>query len=170
MATNLEFIKSASGTASTLDVTDLFSDRYDVYKIVIPTFSRTTANWNLEMRLLNSSGTPITTLYDNAGLIMVSYGAFGEHRNPNNDCFDVIGYNTTDVGFGAVMYIYNPYDSSSYTFLQQQSLGWVNGSGLAGYKVIGVHKSAQQITGVQFGIYQSAGIMNNIEVSVYGVK
>ena len=36
MATNLEFIKSATGTSVTsLDVTDCFSADYDVYKVTL---------------------------------------------------------------------------------------------------------------------------------------
>ena len=35
MATNLEFIKSLTSTASSLSVTDCFSANYDVYYIII---------------------------------------------------------------------------------------------------------------------------------------
>ena len=37
MSTNLEFIKSANTTTnvSSLSVTDCFSDKYDVYKVIL---------------------------------------------------------------------------------------------------------------------------------------
>ena len=170
MATNLQFIKSASGTASTLDVTNCFSDKYDVYKLVIPTFEVSNTSNSVHIRLLDSSSTVISASeYDNAGLVVLSYSSFTETRETGQSYIRYIGYSTVnvDVGIGATIYVYNPYDSSSYTFLQYQASGWVNGSGLAGYKSVNVHKSAEQITGFQLSAGTST--MDNIEVSVYGL-
>ena len=41
MATELQFIKSASGSGvSSLSVTDCFSEKYDVYAMTIPTLDQ----------------------------------------------------------------------------------------------------------------------------------
>ena len=46
--------------------------------------------------------------------------------------------------------------------------GAVGSSGLIGNKGIGVHKSAEQITG--FNLFPNSGTYDTIEVLVYGVE
>ena len=170
MATNLKFIKSASGTSvSTLDVTDCFSDDYDVYAFSIAKVVSTGSGY-INLRFLDSGGTVITTSnYDYANLILLSYSSFLEQREQNNNAIDRIMRRdaTSAQNGGGFHYIFNPYDSSSYTFYQGQSGGSIiTGSGLVGLKSIGVHKSAEQITGFQI----NAAAALTLEVSVYGVK
>jgi phage terminase large subunit-like protein len=170
MATNLEFIKSASGTqVSTLDVTDCFSDKYDVYKI---TFNGTNTNTNgiySAFRVI-VGGTAQASGYDNATLFLKSYQAFTEERRPSAGDFENVSYMGTGNNngtFGSVIYIFNPYDSSSYTFAKYQSS---NDIGL-GSKTIAVYKVADQVTGLQFkpeNAYSSAKF--DMDISVYGVK
>ena len=69
--------------------------------------------------------------------------------------------------FGSVIYIFNPYDSSSYTFAKYQSSGDIG----LGSKTIAVYKVADQVTGLQFkpeNAYSSAKF--DMDISVYGVK
>ena len=173
MATNLEFIKSVSGSSvGTLDVTDIFSADYDVYKITIAKMEQTANGWN-EMRFLDSGGTSITASeYDIATLELKSYASFTEYRATNANRFETINYSGTgsSVAGALTMYIYNPYDSSSYTFASWQSNGFRTGLGAIGGKVIGVHKSAEQLSGVHFISGGSGSVFTNLDVSVYGVK
>ena len=68
------------------------------------------------------------------------------------------------------MYIYNPFDSSSFTFYTVQSSFIVlGGTTLEGYKKIGVLKLAQQLSGIKFTCGNS-GTYDNITVNIYGVK
>ena len=74
---------------------------------------------------------------------------------------------SNDGTFGSVIYIFNPYDSSSYTFAKYQSSGDIG----LGSKTIGVYKVADQVTGLQFkpeNAYASAKF--DMDISVYGVK
>ena len=169
MATNLEFIKSVSSTASSVSVTDCFSDKYDVYQLIIPNYENTTGTNNYRMRLLDSVGSPISSAeYDIATLILDSAVAFTETKNTGLTFIQYFPVTTTsDVGVGTTIYVYNPNDSSSFTFLNWQGTAWA-GTKLYGYKGIAVHKSAEQITG--FEVFASAGTMDNFQVSVYGVK
>ena len=173
MATELQFIKSATGTSvGSLDVTNCFSDKYDVYKIVISKMEQTANGWN-EMRFLDSGGSSITASeYDIATLELKDYASFSEYRATNANRFETINYSGTGsaVAGALTMYIYNPYDSSSYTFASWQSNGFRTGLGQIGAKVIGVHKSAVQISGVHFISGGSGSVFTNLEVSVYGVK
>jgi len=168
---NLEFIKSTTGSSVTsLDVTDCFSADYDVYQINLVQFDRSTTGF-ATIRLLDSGGTVITANeYDFAFLNMTSYSAFSEIKATNTSYIDGLAYSQTtalDTTTGAVWNIFNPYDSSSYTFTKGQASAMVDGYGVVGYKNIGLHKSAEQITGFQ--IYTNA-VSFNATVNVYGVK
>ena len=170
MAGSLEFIKSATGSSVTsLDITDCFNANYDVYQINLVQFDRSTTG-SAGLRLLDSTGTIITqNEYDFAYMNMRSYSTFAESRATNTSVLDGMAYSQTtalDTTTGAVWNIFNPYDSSSYTFSKGQSSVMVDGYGVVGYKAIGVHKSAEQITGFQ--IYTNA-VSFNATVKVYGL-
>ena len=79
MATELQFIKSASATSVTaIQITDCFSADYDVYKVVID--SDNASNADLYTRVINDSGTVISTgsKYDFASLELNAGSSFGE--------------------------------------------------------------------------------------------
>jgi hypothetical protein len=172
MATNLEFIKSASGTSVTsLDVTDCFSATYDVYFFSLTKIKRASADNFIFIRFLDSGGTVISASeYDHAQLELRAYTTFNEGRQTGNNRISGISYgssNTADIG-GVSLYVFNPFSSSSYTFVESQSSSFRASNGGFGLKTIGVHKSAEQISGVRF---QADGVnLDTIEVSVFGVK
>ena len=171
MAGSLEFIKSASGTSvSSLSVTDCFSAKYDVYAFFIVK-QDTTADVDTHLRFIDSGGSVISNLeYDTALLGLLSYAGFTEGRATNADRIYNIqrGETVSAENGGSIHYIFNPYDSSSYTFHQTSGAGAVGSSGLIGNKGIGVHKVAEQITG--FNLFPNSGSYDYLEVSVYGVK
>ena len=168
MAGNLEFIKSATGSSvSSLSVTDCFSDKYNVYMVSITKLDRTTAQY-LRLKVIDSGGVDSTSNYDLAALEMESSTSFAEIKNTNQDQFTSIQYQGTgaDDGAGVSMYVFNPFNSSSYTFFQSQSVGYYS-SGLIGYKMIGVHTVAEQILGLEF--FPTSGTFD-LTINVYGVK
>ncbi len=173
MAGSLELIKSASGTSvSSLSVTDCFSDKFDVYMVSISKFDYISTSNAGGMRFIDSGGSVISdSEYDHADLQMRSYASFQELRSTGGTSM-LVGIdsaggqleNTT--GFTA--FIYNPFDSSSFTFTNFQNSDFTSGSGGIGYKGIGVHKSAEQITGVNFFNRGTGNI--SATINVYGVK
>jgi hypothetical protein len=170
MATNLEFIKSASGSGvSSLDVTDCFSDKYDVYYVSIADIDYSTSAAG-KFRYLDSGGTVIDQAeYDFCYLQLRAYAAFQEIRGTGQTSIfygdDTTG-GTAETG-GTSMYIFNPYDSSSYTFYSSQHSNTTSNNGI-GAKIIGVHKSTEQLSGIRF--LPSAGTYDNITANIYGVK
>ena len=68
----------------------------------------------------------------------------------------------------ASMYIFNPYNSSSFTFLISQANG-KNSSDFYGAKTIGVHQVAETIRGFQ--LYESDGTrtFGGGQINVYGL-
>ena len=168
MATNLQFIKSVSGTSvSSLSVTDCFSDKYDVYQITVVESDTSGTGWQ-KINFIDSGGIDTTANYDYANLQLLTYAGFGENRYTNQTNFPLIWYqdeNPTDFG-GFTGYVFNPYDSSSYTFALSQNTFHTT-SGLGSNKFIGVHKVAETIRGINLS---STETMNAVEISVYGVK
>ena len=171
MATNLQFIKSASGSSvSSLSVTNCFNSKYNVYAFFIVK-QETSANGDTHLRFIDSGGSVISASeYDTAQFSLTSYSSFSEGRATSSDrIFNVQrGETVSEENGGSIHYIFNPNDSSSFTFHQVSAGGAVGSSGLIGNKGIGVHKSAEQITG--FNLFPNSGTYDTIEVLVYGVE
>jgi hypothetical protein len=66
-------------------------------------------------------------------------------------------------------YVFNPYDSSSYTFTKSQMAG-KNSGDFYGNKGIGVHKSAETIRGLQLYESDAARTFGGGQINIYGVK
>jgi len=172
MASNLQFIKSVSSTSSVTNVsiTDCFSADYDVYFLTCADLDLNGAGGEpINVRFINSGGSVISSAeYDYAQLQLRYASAFTVARGTASTSIQYgLGY-STDVNNGAMgasAYIYNPYDSSSYTFLTGQQ---TTDSGADGSKQIGVHKSAQQLSGVN--IFVTNGTIERLSASIYGVK
>ena len=172
MATSLQFIKSATCTSATssLQVTDCFSAKYDVYKVILKVDS-VTAEAGTNIRLIDSGGVDSTANYDNASLYMKSTTSFSELQGTGETSWEYTMYNEGSVGGFFVMYVYNPFDSSSFTFAQSQLASHYIASStstLIGRKGIFVHKVAEQITGIE--ATQSSSRLENATLVVYGVK
>ena len=173
MVGSLEFIKNVNGSSnvSSFDVTNVFSDKYDVYKIVT-TITTDSAFLEVPMRLLDSGGSQISSAeYDNAFLELRSSTTFGEGRATGDT--EIIRPMRTGSGSAAagnnIIYIYNPFDSSSFTFLHYQVSAFSTSTPqLGGQKGIGVHKSAETISGFKY--FVSSNNITSHNVSVYGVK
>ena len=172
MATNLEFIQEfeVTGTVQTLDCDNIFSDRYDVYYLTVALKESSAGNdqW-IRIRLIDNAGSVISDLeYDYAQLTMPSNSAFFDTTRGTSQAqilYGGIGY-SDDTGNGGSLYVYNPYNSSSYTFLQAQA-GSTVGNVLYGTKGISVHKSAETIRGIRL---LTTAFWGSGKVSVYGVK
>ena len=168
MVGSLEFIKSeTSGSAiSSFDVDNIFSDKYDVYMLQLEC-GNGSATQNVQIRFRTSGGSTISTsTYDNAGLDMTSNASFTEQRGAANTILRAL---VTQAGNGnsGTLYIINPYDSSSYTFVLEQQANFFS-SKLLGRKSIAVEKTAQSYTGLNF--FPASGTVDNIKVVAYGVK
>jgi hypothetical protein len=173
MAGSLEFIKNFNGSSnvSVVDVTNVFSDKYDVYKVV--TEMTTDASFHpVDMRLFDSGGTIINQAeYDYAFIELRSSTTFGIGQNTGQT--QILRPMRTGSGAAAVgnnvLYFFNPYNSSSYTFLNMQVSAYSTGTPQSGgQKGIAVHKSAETITGFRY--FVTSDNITSHNVSVYGVK
>ena len=172
MATELQFITKQSITtpANNFQITNCFSANYDVYKIVISKLDNASTAIQRLRFIKSDDSVDSTSNYDYAVNYQRSWSTVLEQRATNGTYIDYISSQTngTEVGIGLVLDCFNPYDSSSYTFLNFQNSSFMAGSGNRVTKGIGVNTVAQSITGFQ--MLNSSGNYDTLEVSVYGVK
>jgi hypothetical protein len=171
MATNLEFITKVEFTTETLITVDnVFSDKYDTYKIVY--FGDTgdsSSDSNIGFRFINTSGTTDTgSNYDWAFEKMLAHAGFQGPKTTGGTFIFCHQQDSSTVGSAFIGYVHNPYDTSSYTFTQTQSSSQLGSNPLVGLKGIGVHKVAQANRG--FVIFGYSTTAEGGHISVYGVK
>ena len=151
---NLRLLNETEITSSisSITVNNLFSSDFDIYKIVWNNISTTgTVYTEIKLRFVNSSGSIITTAnYDYAHLLMATNTSFSEVRATNQtQLANFTGYFTDQAPEGneGVAYIFNPFSSSSYSFVINQNFG-----GYAGInrieKYIGVLTETTPLTGI----------------------
>ena len=159
---------------TTVNVTDVFSADFDIYKVTLENFNVQTAIDYFYMKLLDSAGSVIgTSTYDCASLLMRSHNTFVERRHTNNSAglFPTTYLLETNTArqYDGAMYVFNPYNSSSYTFLLNQSAQDYGGN-QRGHKGIGVEKTAQIVTGMQFVVGILGGTLANGKIRTYGLR
>ena len=164
---NLRLINETEVTSgvSTANVTDIFSADFDIYKVDISDMAGANAYWYL--RLINSSGSVITTTYDNATLLMKSNTTFSEYRGTNTASMWATSNISYSDGNSGVFYFFNPFSSSSYTFMLGQETGY-GFSASRTNKNIGVYKNTESITGISILNYSST--FSSGTIRTYGLR
>jgi len=167
---NLRLINetSASSVAS-ISVNDIFTSDFDIYKVVINNLDIATANY-MRLRFVNSSGSVISASnYDYAFLSMTANTTFAEGRSTNNVFISINesqGSGTAD-GTGLVFYVFNPFSSSSYTFVLNQSSTFT-GTYNRNTKGIAVLKQTASMTGIN--MFSASGNIDDITIKTYGLR
>ena len=144
---------SITSGVSTVNITDVFSADFDIYKIVISGMTTVgTTQTSPDFRFINSSGSVISASnYDYAHLIMRSDASSTEQRATSQAQFYRFQAESVDQApdsQGNVAYIFNPFSSSSYSFALYQSMTSAATLHLA-MKGIGVLKQTASMTGFQ---------------------
>ena len=160
-----------TSSVESINITDVFSADFDIYKITASDISTTgTDPTGLDLRFINSSGSVITTNYDYAFLNMQANAVYTEIRATNSDSFDnFVGIaDQSPETIGCVAYFFNPYSSNSYTFAIHQISGTNTGSS-KNYKGIGVLKQTATISGFQVLTTESRAF-NSGFIRTYGLR
>jgi hypothetical protein len=163
---NLRLINKTEITSSvsSVNVTDVFSADFDIYKIVTNGFEDTTNTPNLMIRFINSSGTVVTSAnYDYAYLNLRADATSAENSATSQTYIrGFFGFSDATHSQGSVSYIFNPYSSSSYTNALSQFSSFETAS--RSVKNIGMLKQTASMTGFQlFDI-------NNTDFSEGGIR
>ena len=160
----------ASGVA-TVNITDVFSSDYDIYKIV-STANILDADKDIYMRYINSSGLIVTdSNYDTATLTMKGHSSYSETPSTkvNINYGGLFNLTSGNESGGAVEYVFNPTDTSSYTFGINQSIGMYS-TGTYGTKGIRVLKQTNSITGIHLYNGESTDNFGGGTVKIYGLR
>ena len=75
--------------------------------------------------------------------------------------------NTSNDSGGALSYLFNPFNSSSYTFHLAQTDGYDSSNNFQSKKIIGVHKNTTTITG--FNYFADSGTFS-ATIRTYGLR
>tara|TARA_R100000808_G_scaffold5062_2_gene15678 strand:+ start:9909 stop:10442 length:534 start_codon:yes stop_codon:yes gene_type:complete len=164
---------TVSSGVATVNITDVFSSDFDIYKIV-STAHIHNADKDIYMRYINSSGSIISAgNYDTASLVMRTHSTNSDNLPSSRNNIDYGGYfNLTmgNNGGGAVEYVFNPTNTSSYTFGINQSLGMYGSTGGYGTKTIRVLKQTASITGIHLYNGESSDNFGGGTVKIYGLR
>tara|TARA_R100001224_G_C3938045_1_gene121233 strand:+ start:128 stop:631 length:504 start_codon:yes stop_codon:yes gene_type:complete len=156
--------ETTASSVSSVSITDVFTTDYDIYKI---TTKQTgfSGNTSIDGRYINASGSIIFgSAYDLNRLLLKANTSFSQERTANNNDFRSFG-EADDDGATSVSYIFDPMNSSTYTFFYNEN------TSSAGYnmKGISVLKSTVQVAGIHF-FTDNGGTMTNFEAKIYGLR
>ena len=173
---NLRLINETSITSgvSTVNIEDVFSADFDIYKIVISGMTTVgTTGTSPDFRFINSSGSVISASdYDYAHLIMRTDASFTEQRATGQAQFYRFQAETVDQApdsQGHISYIFNPFSSSSYSFAIYQSMTSASALHLA-MKGIGVLEQTASMTGFQVIDSNETRPFAGGQIKTYGLR
>ena len=164
----LRLISETSATSvSALDVTDVFTSEFDIYKITY-TMSDDSVGEAIDLRVINSSGSVISSSdYNFARQLMLSNTSASEQRSTSFDKMRGMG-EATEQGSGNVIYMFNPYSSNTYTLALGQSVG-MYGTELIAFKWQSSYRDTVSIRG--FRLFTSTGtVLDTINAKTYGLR
>ena len=150
---NLRLINETTySSVSTVNVTDVFSSDFDIYKI--------TCNGDGQyglLKFINSAGSVMSdATYDTARLNLKLNTTESETKIQGTDVGIYAFTESSGTGTGGnVLYIFNPNSSSSYTFVIAQTVDINNTVAFRIAKTIGVHKNASSMSGFQLNALAS---------------
>jgi len=173
---NLRLINDTTITSgvSTVDITDVFSADFDIYKIVANDLSTVgTSQTDPDLRFINSSGSVVSASnYDYAHLIMQTGSSFTE-QNATGQAqlyrFFSESVDQSPESGSQVSYIFNPFSSSSYSFAIYQSFTATAGVKIA-MKGIGALKQTASMTGFQVRDSNTTRPFAGGSVKTYGLR
>ena len=147
---------------SSVNIENVFSADFDIYKLSLNISKTSSGVVSIEHRLINSSGNHVAASnYDFTNLKVDSGAAFTQSdKTENGNDIRGLGQTGTDVNThasNAVAYYFNPFSSSTYTFLTMQSSYFADASPdrYFGYKGIAVLKQTASMTGIN--IFSTSG-------------
>ena len=167
---NLRLINetTVSSAVSTVSVTDVFSADFDIYKIVGNT--NFTGEEYIDIRFINSTGSVVSASnYDNAALLMQSSTSYSENRNTGATKAQYLSYagDVEEEAGSFTSYIFNPFSSSSYTFVLSQG-GAKRSANTLILKGVSVLKQTNSITGFQ--LLPNTSDVDNANIRTYGLR
>ena len=157
-----------------VDITDVFSSDFDIYKVVATGYDETSGDANrANIRFINSAGSVDAVGPYKHGSLAIEAAASSSYPEVKSNSTTNINFVLYDNGqsgacSSGVWYIFSPSDSSSFTFMTFTENHFQNGYGSSVEKGMGTYHVANEITG--FRVYSSASGNFDLRVKVYGIS
>ena len=159
-----------TSSVSSVDITDVFSADFDIYKITTSGFTTaSTTQTDLDMRFINASGSIISASnYDYALLNLKAETSYSVTQGVNQTKIEFPFGNADDSpeGSGSVVYVFNPFSTSSYSFILWQAVANVSAVH-RNRKGIGVLKQTASMTGFRVVLDQN---LDEGVIRTYGLR
>tara|TARA_R100001163_G_C5048986_1_gene185959 strand:- start:491 stop:1024 length:534 start_codon:yes stop_codon:yes gene_type:complete len=172
---NLRLINETTvgSSVATVNVTNVFSADFEIYKIVVPQMVTTgTSATDVAMRLINSGGSVISDsdAYDYGNRGLLAYNPYQDERDASADSIQKFGQADQEPeGTSIVSYVFNPFSSSAYTYVMQED-SYRFGSGAGGGKGFGVLHQNVSIKGFQLLAVTSSNPFTTSKILTYGIR
>ena len=169
---SLEFITSSSVTSmsSAVDMTSCLTSKYDVYLLTAKEVQSDTNAYTVGIQFYESGVLESAGVYQYALVGGRTNGTFSEGRSTTEAWIHIGGDTDTDStnSSNSYTYIYNPTNSSKYTFLTTQSTAQYDA--VANFRYgSGVLPQASTVDGFRLRSTYSTGQITG-EFALYGVK
>ena len=173
---NLRLLDETTITSgeTTVDITDVFSADYDIYKIVTNGISTVgTTQTDCDLRFINSSGSVISASdYNYAHQMMRADASFTtQNSTGDTELYRFFGESVDQEpeDGSSVSYIYNPFDSTDYTFATYQSVV-ASATLKISMKGVGVLKQTASMTGFQVRDNNGSRPFAGGKINTYGLR
>ena len=169
---SLEFLTSQTVTSMTsaIDFTEVFTDRYDVYYLESKNVQSDTTGYTVSIQFYESGVLESAGVYQYGHQSGRANGTFGEGKSTTESWIHIGADtdNTTANSSNSYTYIYNPTNSSKYTFLTKQGTGQFGTTYAMRYGG-GVLPQASAVNGFRLRSTYTTGQITG-EFLLYGVK
>ena len=137
--------------SNTISITDVFSADFDIYKITYDNGGQ----YGL-LKFINSAGSIVSSSYDTARHNLKLNTSYSETRVTGQTVgIYAFSESSSADGGGNVLYVFNPFSSSSYTFVIAQTVDISTSTNHRIAKTIGVHKITASMSGFQLNALAS---------------
>ena len=140
---------TVSSAVSSVTLTGI--DTNDVYMLAISNLTPSTINADMKLRVTESGSASADSDYDRGAKMLRTDTTYSNLADANADGFLLSGSlnNTNGKGFNCIVYIFNAYDSSEYTYTTHESLYMSEDLGtLLGLQGGGVYTQTTEVDGV----------------------
>ena len=157
---------------SSVDVTDVFSADFDIYKITTNNISTVgTTGTGMDMRFIRASGSVNDNgSYDNAFTNMKGETSFQEVRGTDetniNNIFGVA--DQSPEAASSVIFVFNPFQTTTYTMVTSESSRTASGN-YRSQKYVSVLKEADSFSGFRL-FEQDTRPLNGGVIRTYGLR
>ena len=160
---------TVSSSVASVNVTDVFTADFDIYKIVLSDTVSDTNTVDLNMKFIYSNGSVISSSdYGYAWLRVRADSDFNQNRSEGDSDIEVgFGQVNAALSNGVVGYVFNPFSSTSYTSYIMQASN-MSGSNFRAIKQVAFLKQLSSITGVQISV--AFGNLTAAKLRIYGLR